>query len=240
MGRIEVTAGPGLGGISIVGSHASFWTIEGFATGVPTPPSVGSCTVYDYGWAKYQLLSESPVGRTGISLLPGTLNLHGPQGSMPIPIYGPAPSGQPESLPYVGGTYTVENGKGGPDVGPFNVSLNLPDQLVRLANIHSLSSEIDTTQDFTFTWTGAAGGYIDLAGGGVDDGPAFRCIERTEKQSLTVPAAIWQRLKLGATESKFYIGANAYGIPVNFHASGLELGQLLYRDGWDGSYFTLK
>jgi uncharacterized protein (TIGR03437 family) len=240
MGRIEIVGGPGPDGTALIGGFASFWTFEGFASVVPTPPSVGSCTVYAYAWTKYSLLGDSPVGRTGVSLLPGTLNLQGPQGTIAIPVYAPPPDGQPASLPYVGGTYIVENGKGGPDIGPFKVSLDLPNTLVQFTNLYTLSSEIDTTHDLTFTWTGEAGGYIDLTGGGVDDGPGFRCIERTDKGSLTVPAAIWRRLKLGDLGSKFYVSAQAYGFPVNFQTSGLELGQLYYHDGWGGTYFTLK
>jgi uncharacterized protein (TIGR03437 family) len=90
------------------------------------------------------------------------INFAGPNGMASAPLRqdgtylvtftGPA-SNPPPFLPTSGGTITLDNGSGGPDVGPFQTQIAAPPPIV-WTNLPAIPLTIDRTQGFTVTWSG--------------------------------------------------------------------------------------
>ncbi len=136
----------------------------------PPPPdpsqlqTVGPCTVA-VGPAQPSTNTSRPVV-TPLDAGP-VLNLNGPNGSKQFPVnkgsYGgtlgggiplPIPSAPPvDPLFIVPGTYTVDNGSGGPDIGPFMVTLTIPDPLFQWTNPDD-NLTIDRSVGVNVTWVG--------------------------------------------------------------------------------------
>jgi hypothetical protein len=156
-------------------------------------------------------------------------------GGVSIPTPFPIP-GLPGVLPpYLDpGTYTIDNGSGGADVGPFNATLNVPSP-----------GFVWTNADANLTITLSAGVDLQWSGGdpatpvniqGVVSTPtqagAFNCSVPNTGEFLvtsdvlsvlpaTPPGAIAATSSLTVSNSSF----------ANFSASGLDLGIFIYESG---------
>jgi hypothetical protein len=217
-----------------------------------TPPytTIGPCIVYTIS---LPLPPQAPTGLVTTFLDGGpVLNLNGPNGTKQIPqmrnvyflqvgggIAIPTPfpiPGLPGVLPpYLDpGTYTVDNGAGGADVGPFTATLNVPSP-----------GFLWTNADANLTITLSAGVDLQWSGGdpttpvniqGVVSTPtqagAFNCSVPNTGEFLvtsdvlsvlpaTPPGAI------GATSSLTLSNSSL----ANFSASGLALGIFTYESG---------
>ena len=101
------------------------------------------------------------------------------------------------------GTYTVA-GTGGADVGPFSASITLPGDFV-WTNQSSIPNPIPRASPLTVTWTGGAGGLVNVLGaaltraGGTGASATysalgFNCTAPASAGSFTVPSSILQQL----------------------------------------------
>ena len=101
------------------------------------------------------------------------------------------------------GTYTVA-GTGGADVGAFSASIALPGDFV-WSNQSSIANPIPRASPLTLTWTGAAGGLVNILGAALTrisgtgtsatySALGFNCTAPASAGSFTVPANILQQL----------------------------------------------
>ena len=208
-------------------------------------PSVGSCTVYGY---------EVPVAPPPIiqpATLPAllnagpALNFYGPNGFSALPVR-PGQTGYysgPLSLstgqmviPNGGGTFTINNGSGGPDIGAFQTKVNFP-PLLMLSNAGAIAGGIDRSQPLTLQWSGGnTSGYLAIVGhsqlpvsNGEQIGATFQCTAPVSTGQFTIPASI-----LGALPAQAAVPGTP-GSPVlevaststqAFTAPGMDLGEV--------------
>ncbi|MBI3667929.1 MAG: hypothetical protein HY236_17150 [Acidobacteria bacterium] len=185
------------------------------------------------------------------------LNIVGPRGAKQLPRQEHGPPGQPSygysvdgdliggSIPglpdnpglpdYVDpGSYTEDNGSGGPQVGAFSASLTVPSSTVVWANQAALSN-IPRSQDLTVTWTGgAAGGFVAVFGSAANPsigrGAAFTCTARADAGTLTIPSWVLSALLASGIEPSngLPVGGLSLGAtlpqPTRFTATGLDAG----------------
>jgi uncharacterized protein (TIGR03437 family) len=137
------------------------------------------------------------------------------------------------------GEYVLENGSGGPDVGPFQAGFNLPDLSFQWTNIDRLGP-VTASQDLTITWkTGSGDGYVVLAAayalapGNEEDilETGFLCVERAEKGAFTIPGRLLWRVQ-GASFPDILVYLNVSRTVVRrFTAPGLDLGEFSWTTG---------
>jgi hypothetical protein len=163
------------------------------------------------------------------------INLTGPYGWLPLSraihgFYlglGPYfPSEGPAIIPSAGGTFTFDNGSGGPDLGPFNISLTADlNASPLLWTNQSAITALERAKGQTFTWTGGAPGsnvyilgysfahvpssgrngankyvvYVD----GTNEYVYFTCSAPVSAGKFTVPAAVLSSLPPSTTCSDF-------------------------------------
>ena len=121
---------------------------------------------------------------------------------------GGAQSSQP--LYFTPGTYTVNNGNGGKDVGGFNVNITVPQNPFTGTNYASITA-VPRSQSFTVNWTGGDPDWDVYLNGSstVSIGaPAvtFECRAHGSDQSLTVPVSILQALPPSTTQNGYPLG----------------------------------
>jgi len=101
------------------------------------------------------------------------------------------------------GTYTIA-GTGGPDIGAFTASVNLPGNLT-WSNRDTIADPIPRGSDLNITWTGGSTGLVTIAGmalaqtGGtlqdaIYSGTLFTCTAQASAGSFTVPSSVLQQL----------------------------------------------
>jgi hypothetical protein len=97
-------------------------------------------------------------------------------------------------IPVGGGPFVIDNGSGGPDVGPFVAHINVPPPLV-WSNMSSISS-IDRSQGLTITWTGGdPSGYVTIIGNSHAStatemiGAQLSCSVAVSAHQFTIPAS---------------------------------------------------
>lgn len=179
----------------------------------PPPPdptklqTIGPCIVSIVDLT--QVLTPNGIVTTPLDAGP-VVNLNGPNGpkqfavtkgsyggslstGISIPIPGLAPPGPPYIVP---GTYTVDNGAGGADIGPFTASLTVPDPLFEWTNPDAnLTITRSAGVDITFTGGDPNGmvtiqgtvslftpGTFTIAGGG-----SFSCIVPNTGEFFVTP-----------------------------------------------------
>jgi uncharacterized protein (TIGR03437 family) len=137
------------------------------------------------------------------------------------------------------GQYMI-TGPGGPDVGPFTVSLTLPEQLVWTNQEAISTSGVNRANGVTLNWTGGdPAGYVQITGSSSVGTTAanrvsvlFTCTARTSDKTFTVPPIVLLALPPSATQTVGTIsipipgslGISSYGTPIPFQASGLDIG----------------
>lgn len=203
---------------------------------MPMPTTIGPCDVFTSPPAT---TSSSPMS-TGLDF-GGVININGPNGMKQLP--------QADSSPYLGGgtaipgfytppplyldpgTYVVDNGAGGADVGPFSVTLNVPSP-----------GFVWTNADSDLTIVRSAGVDIQWTGGdpntnvlilGVAGTASFGCVVPNNGEYM-VPSDVLSLLPASSPTGGGLTAALGSTLTVeinsvaNFSASGLDMGTLLF------------
>jgi uncharacterized protein (TIGR03437 family) len=210
--------------------------------------SIGSCTVYTFNSSTASagtVTGATLPGVTSTSLNAGPfVNISGPNGKKAMPYQNGTYSAQlggntgtttlPSFVPDTGGTFTFDNGSGGPDVGAFSTQLQLSP--VTWTNMKSLTT-VTRSKGVTLTWTGGdANSFVTIGGGtALVNGTQylfgeFSCTAPATAHTFTVPAAVL--LAIPASGS-FTSGTITVPLPgslslttfnnlVSFNAPGLD------------------
>ncbi len=151
-----------------------------------------------------------------------------------------APGQTPPPLYLAPGTYSVDNGQGGKDVGAFKFNLTVPPPLT-WTNFPS-NNTISRSSPLTVSWTGGdPNSDVDLTGSsGVSASVSvsFICRARVSDGSITVPISILQALPVTATVSGVPVGGLALstGNPgASSLPSGLDLFSTASSQGFSES-----
>lgn len=174
------------------------------------------CMVYQFGTGESFLDPVLPKGLDAGQ----ALNVTGPNGTKQIArtstgnyatqFVAPTLSGAAPADFLVPGTYTLDNGTGGADVGAFKVSITIP-PIVTWSNRSAIST-VPRTQPLTITWTGGpANGNVYIAGisplnanastNSYSGAGEFICLAPSSAGTFTVPAAVLSALPPSATLS---------------------------------------
>jgi len=146
------------------------------------------------------------------------------------------------------GVYTLDNGSGGNDLGPFSTAFYLPE--IAFAWTGQDSIHIRQDESLEVTWNGGipGEGYVLVKGafsiGGLerpgylmyaDYQGFFSCVERVEKGSLVVPAAdMWTSFTRRADYLELSV-VYVHGQKIN--VAGMDLAEFIYNLG---AYKALK
>jgi len=162
----------------------------------------------------------------GVLLDAGTITLTGPAGSGLSAVEIPESKQNAYELNFSGagttingnfvpGTYTLA-GSGGKNVGPFNVSINVP----AIFTITNMPTSVTRSAGLTLDWTGGNSSDPVLITGdasnqvnGVQTGAAFACLTTAGAGSFTVPASILNQLP-AVTSAAITGGTGVGGIDV--------------------------
>jgi uncharacterized protein (TIGR03437 family) len=147
----------------------------------------------------------------------------------------------PAIIPSTGGTFTFNNGSGGPDVGAFTATVNqsITNPLV-WTNMASITS-VNRASGVQVTWTGGIqGSFVEIIGGSelltsTDTSnivsTSFACTAPVSAGQFTVPAAVLESLPASTSIDGISEGGSL-GIydyySQEFTAPGLDLGLLLF------------
>jgi len=224
--------GPGL---------ATFSQVFGFAI-----PPLGTCSAVDlgepvvgrlaldnnFGYAGPAIsFSEllGPVRGPVKSLHPfdagPAVNFNTPQGLVRMPKNRPGAYGGMTTVPVSGpGEYSIDNGPGGDDIGPFHTTFTvLPSDFTR--TYQGINSE-----GLLVTWSGAgqAGGYVvmrGVVGYSGDIGVGFVCVEQADKGTFFIPPDVvnfrWRFQYLDVRHENVH----------RFSVPGLDLAEFVYDAG---------
>jgi hypothetical protein len=131
--------------------------------------------------------------------------------------------------------YSIQNGDGGRDVGPFRIPFSFSQPPLAWTN-RGESSAVRAGEDLTVTWTAgeAADAYVAVSGTflvfGTDPNGyglgGFTCLERAGKGSFTVPGwMLWINRVSGAEKLDIQLQYHRF---QEFTAPGLDYGQFHY------------
>ena len=203
------------------------------ASGLGTQVSIGGCSL---------LVQNLPTPITGLKYLDaGTVTLSPPSGSSvpflktDLPGVGPLytiPGSQASWIPASGGTFTFDNGAGGPSIGHFNTSMTLLAQNLVWTNIDQVADSVLASTPPTLTWTGGdPDGFISVTGSSMMiNGQAatttiFNCTVPPSAQKFTIPQ--WVLLAMAPSASvggkpAGGLGINAWGQPQGFNVPSVD------------------
>ncbi len=243
-------AGVTIGGGTTDSGFADFFKITysqfnaGALSAASGSSSIGSCTVNFYNASA---ATPPPAEFTFSYLNAGPdVNIHGPDGVLAMPlqtvdgfsIYG-TPSTATSFIPATGGSFTFDNGTGGPDVGPFTAALSVAAP-VTWTNLSNLST-ITRANGAAVNWSGGdPGTYVSITGtsfGSLNGSTesfvagAFVCTAPTSAGTFTIPSAVLLSLPPsytisggGITISTSTLSLSNVSAPVSFTATGLDYG----------------
>jgi uncharacterized protein (TIGR03437 family) len=187
--------------------------------------NVYSTTGYDLNYGACVITNTPPPGTvtsTGLDAGP-VINVNGTNGAKQVAVtpgypgsfYAtlgggvPLPGQTAQPLYFNPGTYTVNNGSGGKDVGGFNFNITVPPAFT-WTNYGSINA-VPRSQALTVNWTGGDPSWdVYLFGGSsVADNAivTFECRAHDSDQTLTVPVSILQALPVSATTSGTPLGS---------------------------------
>jgi len=211
----------------------------------------GACTVYAFQMRETPIPVD-PVRPDMLDAGP-LLNLSGPKGAKQLRqvskgIYtgelgGGAPSipgfpgGAPEYLDK--GSYTLNNGGGGADVGAFQATLTIADPL-EWTNQDAIS-DVPRAQDVTLTWRGgdSTKQYALIYGASTNQTAkvtgVFLCAERIGAGRFTVPSIVLSSLpasevQQGVPTGMLILGSGFLRDAGKFTAPGLDIGYFTYSE----------
>ncbi|MGB9605909.1 MAG: hypothetical protein ACPL88_08535, partial [Bryobacteraceae bacterium] len=209
--------------------------------GVSAAAPFGQCVVYSFSGQEFNP-EVDPIQPVGLDAGP-VLKLTGPKGTKQLPRREPGyyqanlgggmpgtPGAQPEYLDP--GTYTVDNGAGGADVGPFTARLTIERPVVW--DRASVADAVSRTQDLLIRWSGGtAGDWVEIIGISTrtnpDAGAAFMCTERATAGSFIVPAWILSALPPSAPSGgMLMVGSSPLMERNKFNARGLDVGYFVH------------
>lgn len=182
-------------------------------------PAFGSCL-------GYESLAD-PVQFDPLDAGAG-LNISGPRGSRTLARQAPGGYGATfQDRFFNPGGYTIDNGSGGADVGPFRATFNIPPPVNWLnPNIsgNNISPELD--------WTGGdPNGYVvisDVAGNNLSNAITI-CTAATLAGSFRIPTYAYVLTGVdgpfGPSPNTVSIGSSS--LPVRFTAPGIDLGLIM-------------
>lgn len=200
--------------------------------------SPGSCVVTFYN-ATGTTTTPPQIQLTYLNAGPD-ININGPEGAIAMPLTSEGsiniyatPAADMSFIPATGGTFTFNNGNGGPDVGAFTAQLQMAAPLV-WTNMGSLATVI-RSQGVTINWTGGdPNSYVNISGlsiGSVNGSDtsfvvgSFTCQAPTAPGTFTVPPAVMESLPpsfLGLTTSN--LSVSNVSTPATFTATGIDIG----------------
>jgi hypothetical protein len=135
--------------------------------------------------------------------------------------------------------YTVDNGGGGADIGPFSVSMTLPDPFI-WTNADSLAS-IDRSGPIDVTWTGGDPNSKVLIGGSVNitdpvthlltGGASFACQEDNSAGHFTVGSDVLSLLPPSTTTNGISNGGMTlfHLIITKFDLAGVDQANFVFN-----------
>ncbi len=216
---------------------------------------IGPCLVQPLAQAP-----DNPANTSKVTYLDAgaSLRLLGPKGTKQVPAFqtgttkflfgvalggGVALPGLPAPPPlYLDpGTYTVDNGAGGADVGPFTATLEIPAPFV-WTNVDA-SASIDRAAGFDVTWTGGDPGtkvfiagsvsLTDPATKKVSGGRYFSCSEDNSASHLFIPAEVLLTLPPSTTTASVSNGSIivSNGVTAKFDLPGIDQSQFYFTLG---------
>jgi hypothetical protein len=267
---VTTTPSQTIGGITIPGSTTDIE--DGFAafSKVTLPPnynayvssaglttaSIGSCTVY----ADLQDTSAPPPSGPSATITylnaGPAVNITGPVGTKSMPLsttagilsYNAQLGGTtgtttlPTFIPNTGGTFTFDNGSGGPDVGAFKASVSINP----IVWTNNTITTINRAQGQSITWTGGdANTYVSIGGASfVSSGTkflyaSFTCIAPATAHQFTIPAPVLLAMPASGsiTSGGFSfpepgsLTVESFGALSTFSATGLDLGYVYAYSG---------
>ncbi len=203
-------------------------TLAGVLT-TAVAPSLGTCLV-----TNTRTLTGTPVLANPLDA-GSALTFRGPGG--PKAVVRTNPGSYSSSLTpglLDPGTFNVDNGSGGADVGAFKTTMTIPVAL-EWTNQTSIST-LSRSQPLTLTWTGGDpnGGVVMI---GVTQSPvdasvrAFTCNERTGAGQFTVPDYVMSAMPFNAGVANMVLSVGSFGAGVRFSATGLDIGSFKYGSG---------
>jgi hypothetical protein len=251
MGLLQGQVDQGNGHFRVYSSTALFGSVRGALAAVSNGfPSVG-CMVFPYTPATQEFFNnflegaQEPVSFDLLDAGPA-LNFKGPNGVRQIqksdhggPVYelgdneffgGGLPPFIPATPDYLSpGTYTVDNGNGGPGVGAFTATLTIPETQVTWTN-QAAATNISRAQDLTLTMSGS--GLVGIQGNstGTKVGAGFYCVAPSGTTSFTIPAWVLSSLpaSVQASDAAAPIGflgvGTALSSPARFQTRGVDAG----------------
>jgi len=218
---------------------AQFNAGASFLSGATT--SAGSCAVNFFNTTAATTSAPFPFQFTYLNAGPD-INVMGPEGLLTMPLTSNngmdvylAPSTAGSFLPASGGTFTFDNGSGGPDVGAFTAKLTVPSPLA-WSNMNDIST-VTRGNGVTVNWTGGdPGTYVAITGaslGTVGSSTTdfvvgnFTCLAPASAGMFTVPSNVLVSLPTstqvdGISYSTLSV-SNVVGLST-FTAPGLDLG----------------
>ena len=200
--------------------------------------SIGSCNLWSYTGSQ-----TAPSPFTYTSLNAGQdVNINGPNGLIAMPLQTAAgfsfyttPSSDKSFIPASGGSFTFDNGSGGPDVGAFTAQLQMASPLT-WTNMNSIST-VTRSAGVTVNWTGGdPSTYVTISGlsfGSLNGSTSnfvvglFTCQAPTPADTFTVSPAVLLSLPPSTTIGGFSISSlsvSNFTKPVPFTATGLDAG----------------
>ena len=210
-------------------------TTAGFSLSVghgvlPLAPAPGTCGLW-----------EAVIGIPTLNA-GATVSIHGPRGAAASFSYVPSDlggryAGPPQWPPVQPGEYTLENGKGGTDVGPFSTAFTVPDSPFTWTNPDTLDIQRDS--DLHITWNGGdpKAGYV-VVGILFAEGPpgswftqvgGTSCVARAGQGTLTIPTSdLWTSLT--RTAGRVQVSVSYYA-PHFFEAPGIDVGAVFFGAG---------
>ena len=192
--------------------------------------SMGSCSVYTFSGNSTVPAGLPPGGPLDAGQ---SLSIAGGQSIQTLTnqngVYQGTGPQLPVFIPTSGGTFTVSNGTGGNDIGPFSVTVTLTNPLT-WSNQSGLGT-VTRSQGATVQWTGGdPNSFVQISGKSATTsnnqpvGAFFNCTAPVSAGQFTVPATVLQSLPAGSGAA-FLTVAN-YTYPKAFTASGLDLGSM--------------
>src|SRR5581483_10582899 len=194
-----------------------------FLRDVNQPSTYGYAYVTEGGCLTLQ--QSIALSGTITDLDAGTLTITGPTGTQPLPKVTQGSlisysSNLPTTFfPAAGGSWTF-TGTGGPDIGPFSVTVSDPIPLV-WTNQAAITA-VNRSQDLTVTWTGGIPGtWVQIGGGSTTIGVSgtFLCFAPVSAGTFTIPSYVL----LGSPVANGGISLINQSNNVPFHADKLDI-----------------
>jgi uncharacterized protein (TIGR03437 family) len=198
--------------------------------------SIGSCVV-SFFYSNHITVPSFTTLNAGPDV-----NITGPDGAIAMPLqtepgfsFYTTPSSDKSFIPASGGSFTFDNGSGGPDVGAFTASLTMAAP-VTWTNMNSIST-VTRANGVTVNWTGGdPSTYVNISGlslGSLSGSSTvfvaadFTCQAPTSAGTFTVPPVVLLELPpsftiAGISTSSLSV-SNVTG-PATFTATGLDVG----------------